>query len=210
MSTIEDAEKGNALPATPAPSYKSGRTHHAADTDLTSASTIEDEPSDPPTTTVDRRITTGQSRHGLGLWIINTILGIWLCIAFSLIFAHPEFTCAHVPALAIYANDLLTPFFTVLGPVLLALYISSVEYTDRQQQPHVTYSLRKLFDTPECRYGLILTGLLISLVVGPWASLIQRTKPLDCAAWNNGTALNNGTAWNNSTAWNNGTGHTGA
>lgn len=212
MSNIEDAEKGNALPTTPPPSYKSGRTHHAAEIDSSGASTVENEPSNPPTTTttVNPSETTGQLRHAFGIWTINTFLGSWLYIAIRLNYFHPEIVCAHAPVLAIYANHLLAPFFTVLGPFLLGIFICSVEYTDRQQQPHVTYSLRKLFEPPACRYGLVFMGVLFSLVVGPWASLVERLKPLDCTVWNNSTAWNNGTAWNNSTAWNNGTSHAGA
>ncbi|KAI7278657.1 hypothetical protein KC345_g5846 [Hortaea werneckii] len=189
MSNIEDAEKGNALPTTPPPSYKSDRTHHAADTDPSGASTVETEPSNPPpTTTVDPSKTTGQLRHAFGIWTINNLLGSWLYIAIRLNYFHPEIVCAHVPVLAIYANDLMAPFLTVLGPFLLGIFICSVEYTDRQQQPHVTYSHRKLFEPPACRYGLVFMGVLFSLVVGPWASLVQRLKPLDCTVWNNGTA----------------------
>ncbi|KAI6907056.1 hypothetical protein KC318_g5082 [Hortaea werneckii] len=138
--------------------------------------------------------TTHSNKAELILWIIIIILTLSIVTALTLAFGFPDFTCAHVPALATWADNFLWCAFVNLGSeIAFLILISGMRYPeDPDQLPSKESdkdSLRRQKWDPLSRFGrydryaLACSVYLITIVAGTWVRQVTMGMAVDCTQW---------------------------
>ncbi|KAI6833277.1 hypothetical protein KC340_g8534 [Hortaea werneckii] len=129
----------------------------------------------------------------LYLRIVTIICYLWVATYLILGFGYPDFTCAHAPVLASYADNFIWLSFVNLGSSLSAQILASdIRYTklpdevpgkesgvDSAQERAGLESAFGRYD----RYVLASFGFLTTLVVGAWVHQVTVGMAVDCTQW---------------------------
>ncbi|GAB1741200.1 hypothetical protein NU219Hw_g6442t1 [Hortaea werneckii] len=139
----------------------------------------------------------------LCFWIFNVACVLWIATNLILGFGFPDFTCAHVPALASYADNFLWLSFMNLGGSLSAeIFVSGLRYgelpaadqeqllpgkekeeEDEQDRIRERSGWTDHFGRGD-RYALAALVLLWTLILGPLVRLATKGMAVDCTQWN--------------------------